>query len=109
MDAGDPLPAPLPGDWPAQAADTVVRLVGQVRDRTTVPAEKAVRGVVYGVLTGILAFVCLVLLAISLVRILDTYVVGEDNTWLAHFLVGLPFTLAGAFLLFVKAKPRREP
>ena len=31
----------------------------------------------------------------ALVRLLDTYVVGEDNTWLAHLIVGLLFTAVG--------------
>ena len=31
------------GDWPAQAADTIVKVVGQVRDKTTGPAIKAAR------------------------------------------------------------------
>jgi hypothetical protein len=107
-DAGDPLASPPPDDWPAQAADTIVRVVGQVRDKTTRPAETVVRGVVYGLLGGLLGLVCLVLVAIALVRILVNYVVGDDNVWLAHFIVGMVFTLAGSVLLFVKAREPRE-
>lgn len=91
-------PGGLGGDWPAQAADTIVRVVGQVRDRTTGPAITAARMVVYGLLAGILGLICLVLLVIGLVRVLDNYVVGEGNTWLAHFIVGALFTLLGALL-----------
>lgn len=83
------------GDWPAQAADKIVDVVGQVRDRTTGPAITAARGLVYGILAGILGGVCIVLFIICLVRLLDTYVVGEDNTWLAHLIVGLLFTAVG--------------
>ena len=92
-------------DWPAQAADTIVRVVGQVRDKTTGPAIKAARGVVYGLLAGLLGAACGVMLAIAAVRIIDSYVVGEDNTWLAHFLVGLAFTLAGLFLWSKRRAP----
>jgi hypothetical protein len=91
-------PGPASGDWPAQAADTIVRVVGQVRDKTTGPIQKAARGAVYGVLAALLGIACLVLLAIVLVRILDSYVVGEDNTWLAHLIVGVVFLLAGSVL-----------
>jgi hypothetical protein len=100
--------APVAGDWPAQAADTIVRVVGQVRDKTAGPAITAARGVVYGVLAALLGVTCAVLLAIMLVRLLDNYLVGENNTWLAHLLVGGLFSVAGLFLLFVKTKPRDE-
>jgi hypothetical protein len=100
-----PVP-PAQGDWPAQAADTIVRVVGQVRDKTAGPAITAARGVVYGLLAGLLGATCAVLLAIMLVRVLDNYLVGENNTWLAHLLVGAVFSVAGLFMLFVKAKPR---
>jgi hypothetical protein len=108
-DAGDRLGPAVPDDWPAQAADTIVRVVGQVSEKTTGPVEKVARGLVYGLLGGLLGTVCAVLVVIAFIRILDTYVVGEDNTWLAYFLVGLPFTLGGGYLLFVKAKARPEP
>jgi hypothetical protein len=100
--------APAEGDWPAQAADTIVRVVGQVRDKTAGPAITAARGVVYGLLAGLLGATCAVLLAIMLVRLLDNYLVGENNTWLAHLIVGALFSVAGVFMLFVKAKPRDE-
>jgi hypothetical protein len=44
-----------PDEWPAQAADTIVRVVGSVRDKTTGPAVTAARGAVYGLLAAILA------------------------------------------------------
>jgi hypothetical protein len=99
--------APVAEDWPAQAADTIVRVVGQVRDKTTGPIQKAARATVYGLLALLLSFVCAVLFAISLVRILDSYVVGEGNTWLAHLIVGFVFLLPG-LLLWRKGKQRPE-
>jgi hypothetical protein len=108
-DAGDQLTGAVPGDWPAQAADTIVRLVGQVADKTTGPARTAARGIVYGLLGGLLGAACAVMLAIAGVRVIDNYLVGQGNTWLAHLLVGAPFTLLGWFLLFVKTKAPREP
>ena len=84
----DTTPAPAPsaptlpglgGDWPAQAADKIVQVVGQVRDRTTGPAITVARGAVYGLLAGILGAVCLVLFIICLVRLLDTYVVAHGG------------------------------
>ena len=87
------------GDWPAQAADQIERLVGTVRDRTTGPAITAARWVVYGTFALLVGLVVLTMLAIAAVRIIDVYlpdsVFGEDHTWAAHLIVGLVFTIAG--------------
>ena len=89
-------------DWPAQAADTIERVVGSVRDKTTGPAITVARWVVYGTFALLVGHAVLVLLAIAAVRLLDVYLpdawVGEDHTWVAHLLVGLVFTLAGMLL-----------
>ena len=95
-------------DWPEQAADTIVRVVGQVRDKTTGPAITAARGVVYGLLAALLGTACLVMVSIALVRLIDVYlpddVFGEENTWVAHAIVGAVFSLAGC-LLWRKRRP----
>lgn len=111
----EPVPAersngatPASADWPAQAADTIVRVVGQVRDKTTGPIQKAARVAVYGLLAALLAVTCLVLLAIGLVRALDSYIVGEGNTWLAHLIVGVVFLLPGLVLLRQARRPAKR-
>ena len=110
--AAPPATTPGPdGDWPAQAADTIVRVVGQVRDATTGKVETAARGIVYGLLAGILGGVIAVLAAIAGVRLLDAYlpssVFGESHTWAAHLLVGVLFTVGG-MLLYRKRHPRDD-
>jgi hypothetical protein len=105
---------PNPGaDWPAQAADTIVRVVGQVRNKTTGPAVTVARGVVYGVLASIIGVALLVLLAVCLVRVIDVYlpesVTSDDNTWLAHAIVGAAFTGAGFLLWRFRRTPVDEP
>ncbi len=92
-------------DWPTSAADTIVRVVGTVRDRTTGPALGAARAVVYGTLAAILGTAALVLLSILAVRglvlavdaLLDVADIDEPGraVWIAHLLVGLAFTLGG--------------
>ncbi|MEO7427847.1 MAG: hypothetical protein ABIY48_00540, partial [Acidimicrobiales bacterium] len=52
------------GDWPAQAADTIERVVGSVRDKTTGPAITLARWVVYGTFALVVGSVLAVLLAI---------------------------------------------
>jgi hypothetical protein len=87
-------------DWPAQAADTIERVVGSVRDKTTGPAITVARWVVYGTFALVVGSMVGILLAIMGVRILDVYLpdawVGEDHTWVAHLVIGGLFTLVGA-------------
>ena len=100
----EPTGAPVTtdDDWPAQAADTVVRLVGQVRDKTTGPAITAARAIVYGLLAGLLGLTAGVLMAIGFVRLLDAYlpssVFGDTHTWAAHLVLGVVFSGSGLFL-----------
>ena len=95
----------IDGDWPSQAADTIVRVVGQVRDATTGKVEGAARAIVYGLLAGILGGVIAVLFAIALVRFTDIWVPGE--VWSAHLISGSLFTLGG-MLLYRKRHPKSE-
>jgi len=96
------------GDWPAQAADTIVKVVGTVRNRTTGTAITAARAVVYGLLAAVLGTTALILLSVMLVRVV---VLAADGllglgdadragraVWIAHLLVGLVFVLGGLWL-----------
>ena len=88
-------------DWPSQAADTIERVVGTVRDKTTGPALTASRAVVYGLFAAIVGIAAVIVLTVLGVRIVDAYlpdaVFGETHTWAAHLLVGIVFTAAGLF------------
>ena len=84
------------GDWAAQTADTIERVVGSVRGKTSEPIERIARVVVYGVVAAFLGIAALVLLAIVIVRALDVAIPGE--VWPAHLITGGIFTLAGALL-----------
>jgi ABC-type nickel/cobalt efflux system permease component RcnA len=107
------MPDPQPGtgaDWPAQATDLIVRVVGQVRDKTTGPALTLARGLVYGSLATLLGTTIAVLLAIAAVRGLDEAIEGivdSRETWAAHAIVGLVFTLAGLLLWSKRRAPDR--
>jgi hypothetical protein len=84
------------GDWAAQTADTIERVVGSVRGKTSEPLERIARVVVYGLVAGFLGVAALVLLAIAVVRGLDVAIPGE--VWSAHAVAGGIFTVAGLFL-----------
>lgn len=92
------MPEAAGQDWTVQAADTVERVVGSVRDKTTVPLITIARVLVFGLLAAIVGGASLVFLTIGLVRVLDVYT-GEGRVWIAYALLGGIFTLAGLFLL----------
>jgi ABC-type nickel/cobalt efflux system permease component RcnA len=105
------MPDPQPGtgaDWPTQATDMIVKVVGQVRDKTTGPALTVARGLVYGLLAALLGSMVAVLVAIAAVRALDEIIEGitdSRETWLAHGIVGLVFTLVGLVLWSKRRAP----
>ncbi len=99
-------------DWPAQAADTIERVVQNVRDKTTGPAISAARWLVAGLFLVATGIVTVVLLVIMFVRILDVYlpdaVFGEDHIWAAYGILGTVFSVAGVVLLSKRSTPSDE-
>jgi hypothetical protein len=97
-----PVPPPPDRDWAAQAADTIDRVVGSVRDRTTGPALTVARGVVYGMFAVLVGSVCVVLLIVGAVRLLNSYlpdsVFGEDHMWASYLILGAVFVIVGGLL-----------
>jgi hypothetical protein len=90
-------------DWPAQAADTIERVVQNVRDKTTGPAINATRWFVAGLFLVLAGTAAAILLIVMLVRILDVYlpdsVFGEDHMWAAYGILGALFAIVGLVLL----------
>jgi hypothetical protein len=82
-------------DWPAQATDTIVRVVGTASTKVTGPVTTAARALVFGLFAAILGMAALVLLTIMAVRVLDIVLpdkyVGKDHVWLAHLIIGMIF------------------
>ena len=98
-------------DWPAQATDTIVKVVGTARDKVTGPVTTAARAIVYGLFAGILGTIAVVLLSILIVRLANNYlpdsVFGEEHVWAAHLLLGLVFS-GFALVLWAKRKPQTD-
>jgi hypothetical protein len=105
-------PAQPSGDWAAQAADTIERAVGNVRDRTTGPAITVARAVVYGTFAVLVGMAALVLATIGAVRLIDNYlpsaVFGEDHMWATYLIIGLVFVIAGVVLWVRRNGPAPE-
>lgn len=97
---GNPLTDP---NWAADLADTVERVVGTVRDKTTNNVVLAARAVVFGVLAAILGVIALTLLLITSTRalqaLLDLAVEPAVAVYLSYFIIGGMLCLAGAFLM----------
>lgn len=86
----------LPPDWPQQATDRVVRLVDDVRAKTTGPAIRISRAIVYGLVAVILVLLALPLFLIGITRFLDWAVPGDVAY--VYFIIGAVLSLAGLFL-----------
>jgi hypothetical protein len=96
-------------DWPAQATEAIVKVVGTAHDKITGPVQTAARIIVYGLLAAILGVTAFVLLIILALRLVNNYlpesVFGENHMWAAHLLVGIVFASAGLVLLHVARRP----
>ena len=73
---GSAVSSMIPAEWPAQAADTVVDVIGKVRDKTTKPAILAARALLYPLVPDEDASIPLVLLRVVLIRPPDSSVPG---------------------------------
>lgn len=91
------------GDWAAQTADQIEKVVVGIRSKTADPLDRLVRILVYGTVAGVLGVAVLVLLTAALVRAVDVAIPGE--VWSAHLVVGGIFTLAGLFLWTRRRQP----
>jgi len=95
--------SPAGADWATQTTDTIERIVGQVRDKTSGPLLRVVRAVVFGTLAAILGVAALVLIAIVVVRVLDLL---PGGVWVAHLITGALFTVTGLVLWRISTPPR---
>ena len=97
---GNPFTDP---NWAADIADTIERVVGTVRDRTTKPLVTASRAVVFGLLAAILGVVAVILLIMMLTRaiqaLLDIWFRHEMSVYLSYFIIGGIICLGGLFVL----------
>jgi hypothetical protein len=98
--AGNPLTDP---NWAADLADNVERVVGQVRDRATKPAVHITRGVVFGLLAGILGLVAFTMLLIGTTRVLQVllglFLPHDRAVYLSYLIVGGILCLGGLLCL----------
>jgi len=96
-------------NWAPQVADTIERVVGQVRDRTTRPVILVARALVFGLLAAIVGLFALVILIVGLLRgfqaVLEWPFSHPTAVWLSYLIVGGLFCLAGVFCM-IQRNPR---
>ena len=94
-------PPPESGhDWPAALADRIEHVVTTIRDKTTVPIQKAAAVVVYGLVAAIVGAVALVLLIVMALR-LHVYLPYHPEgrrVWTTDVALGAIFAALGGFL-----------
>jgi hypothetical protein len=86
----------VPDDWGQQATATFVELIDNVRSKSTGPALKMTRALVYGIVIIVATMALVVLGVAGTVRFLDAYLPGD--VWSAHLLTGGIFLGVGLFL-----------
>ncbi|MEO6124530.1 MAG: hypothetical protein ABIR32_12540 [Ilumatobacteraceae bacterium] len=106
---GNPLSDP---NWAPKLADTVERVVTQVRDKTTKPLLTAYRGVVFGLVaafSGVFALVLLLVVAIrGLQALIEIFTSHANAVWIGYLFIGGVFSLAGLIVL-KKRFPEADP
>lgn len=95
-------------NWASDLADTVERLVGTVRDKTTDNVVLVTRAIVFGLLGVILGVTALVLALIVLTRglqsLLELAVEWPRAVYISYFILGGICCAAGA-LMMKKRRP----
>ena len=99
---GNPLTDP---NWAPDLADTVERVVGAVRDKTTAKAVTLVRALVFGIVIGVAAVVAIVLAVIVGLRLVQNVVniggwIDRDTAvGISYLVLGGILALAGMFMM----------
>ena len=96
---GNPLTDP---NWADETTDTVVRLVGTVRDKTTTPLVYAARGLVFGIIAVFLGLfagiIALIMVTRGVQAALDNALDHEQSVYVSYLAVGTILSLAGLWL-----------
>ncbi len=102
----DEIPPAFGAEWPTRAADVVDGVVAAVHDRIIRPVMLAARGVVFGLIIGVVGVCVLVLFCIMALRFLDIYV-SNGHVWISYFILGSAFSVAGLVCWYLRT-PRGD-
>jgi hypothetical protein len=103
----------LPPDWPQRATERIVDLVDTTKVKTTGPAIKISRGVVYGLVATLIGVVLVPMLLIGITRgvviLFDLFVTHERAVWITYLLLGAILSGLGFFLWSRRPKGAAVP
>ena len=103
MSAGMPGNPLTDQNWASDLADTVERVVGTVRDKTTDNIVLVTRAIVFGQLGAILGLTALVLTLIVVTRglqsLLELVVEWPRAVYISYFILGGICCAVGAFMM----------
>jgi hypothetical protein len=83
-----------------RALDAVDTVVAAVNDKAVRPAVVAARGVVFGVIIGVMAITIVVLLSVGFIRITTVYLF-DHKVWISYLVLGAIFS-GGGFFAYTK-------
>lgn len=90
-------------NWATDVTNQITTFVGDVRDKTTNNAIKAVRAVVYGLFGAIMGIVAVVLLLLVLTRglqvLLDLFLSWERAVYVSYLVLGGILTIVGMLIM----------
>lgn len=92
--SASPVPGLSQADWQAKVADTVQDAVETVQDRVVQPLIVAARGLVFGIIIGVMGIVIMIVMCIALIRLLDVYVF-ENHAWASYAVLGAILVVVG--------------
>jgi len=102
---GNPLTDP---NWADETTDTVVRLVGKVRDGGTTKIVYAARGLVFGIIAVFLGLFAFVLFMVGLTRGvqsgLDWQFDHDRSVYISYLFVGGVLSLVGLVLFKLRSR-----
>jgi hypothetical protein len=93
-------------DWTTEAVDTIEKVVGAVRERTVVPARRATKAVVLGLLAACCIVPALILMVLGAFR--GGVLIAQGEVWAVWLALGGIFVVAGLFF-WLKRSPRSTP
>jgi hypothetical protein len=100
-------------DWVTDATELIEGAIDQIRDKAVVPLTTVARGIVYGLLAGIVGLAALVLFAILFARVLIIYIGNipgaPDGVWLPYLIAGAIFVGLGLFFWTLSRKHVKSP
>ena len=83
-----------------RALDAVDTVVAAVNNKAVRPAVVAARGVVFGVIIGVMAITIVVLLSVGFIRITTVYLF-DGKVWISYLVLGAIFS-GGGFFAYTK-------